>query len=592
MRQAGAKCDNRATGRPAARRPGPARVALLAATGLVVIGAAWAGWRLAARGTGGPQPPRRAPNIVLISVDMLRPDHMGCYGYHRPTSPRMDRLAAEGALFEQAVSSTSWTLPAHAALFTGLADSVHGCLDTDRPLHADHTTLAERLRARGYATAGFFSGPYLHPVFGLGQGFEAYEDCTSYARRSAELAAETGAVDGPEIWRASHDDVTSPHVYAAVHAWLTANRRRPFFLFVHLWDVHFDFIPPPPYDTLFDPDYRGWVTGRHFLNDRRINRDMPARDREHLLALYDGEIAWTDAHVGRILDDLDALGLRDTTLVVLLSDHGSEFFEHGLKAHRQTLYDEVVRIPLIVRCPGRIAPGTRASAQVSIIDVAPTILELAGLDAPADVMGRSLVPLLAGGEWAESDPAVCELFCDAGQLRPDGTWAPDEPRFPIRHRLRAFRRSGHKLIHDLNREQTLVFDLAADPGEQRPLADPDSPLVQAALRDAEDGRAWLADFADLARQAYPNGSLPPEVLKQLTGLGYLGGSGTAPRPPPATRPADEPGTQPATPPATAPAAPPADAAAAPAGQGAPPAGRGIGSLSRWSVTRTGSRTTA
>ena len=120
------------------------------------------------------------PNILLISVDALRPDHLGCYGYGRATSPNIDKLAGEGALFENAISSTSWTLPAHAALFTGLADSVHGCTDTDRRLAENRHTLAERLKEAGYATVGFFSGPYLHSVFGVGQGFEEYVDCTSY----------------------------------------------------------------------------------------------------------------------------------------------------------------------------------------------------------------------------------------------------------------------------------------------------------------------------------------------------------------------------------------------------------------------------
>jgi arylsulfatase A-like enzyme len=462
-------------------------------------------------------PGNNRPNILLISVDMLRPDHLGCYGYDRPTSPNIDRLAAEGALFENAISSTSWTLPAHAALFTGLVDSVHGCTDTDRRLSENRHTLAERLREAGYATVGFFSGPYLHPVFGLGQGFDEYVDCTSYAALSTQTAEETGTVDGTKIWDASHTDITSPEVSRRVIEWLKANRRRPFFMFVHMWDVHFDFIPPPPYDRKFDPDYQGSIDGRRFLFNTTVNASMPRRDLEHVIALYDGEIAWTDEHIGQMLDEVDALGLRDSTIVVLLADHGTEFFEHGRKAHRQTLYEEVIRIPLIVRYPGRIEAGSRHAVQVGIIDVLPTITELAGLGVPDDVMGQSLAPLFSGAELRRDNLAISELFCDSRRLTPDGRWERRDPRFSMQQRLRSFRRADCKMINDLNRHRAEFFDLLADPGEQTALQSCPPTLMQ----DAEQARAWLKAF----RKAWPAGGtqsvIPPEVLAHLKDLGYV-----------------------------------------------------------------------
>lgn len=461
------------------------------------------------------------PNVLLISVDTLRPDHLGCYGYQRDTSPHIDRLAAGGALFENVISSTSWTLPAHAALFTGLADTVHGCTDTDRRLDDSRQTLAERLKAVGYSTVGFFSGPYLHPVFGLGQGFDEYIDCTSYPKLSEKTAATVGTVDGRAVNRRAHADITSPRLYQRVRSWLNANRSKPFFMFVHMWDVHFDFIPPPPYDRKFDPDYRGRVTGERFLFNAAINRLMPKRDLVHLIALYDGEIAWTDAHIGKILDDLDALGLGDSTIIVLTSDHGTEFFEHQLKAHRMSLYDEVIRIPLIVRYPGHIQPGQRHNVQVRLIDVLPTITDLLGLGVPADVMGQSLVPLFSGDPLRRDNLAVSELFCDAGKLTPAGLWKPKDPRFPMRYRLRSFRRLGHKVISDLNRDRVMVFDLHADPGERTPLGDGPAPLAEAASRDAQWGSEWLTAF----RRALPAGGaasdIPPDVLQKLKDLGYV-----------------------------------------------------------------------
>lgn len=459
------------------------------------------------------------PNILLISVDTLRPDHLGCYGYKRQTSPGIDRLAAEGALFENAISSTSWTLPAHAALFTGLADSVHGCVDTDRRLDESRHTLAERLKESGYVTVGFFSGPYLHPVFGLAQGFDEYIDCTSYPELTGQEGTDADVVDNMKVHERSHRDITNPKVYEQVGTWLKANKQHPFFMFIHMWDVHFDFIPPPPYDRKFDPDYRGSITGEDFLFNTAVNASMPRRDLEHLIALYDGEIAWTDAHISRILDDLDSLELRESTIVVLTSDHGTEFFEHRLKAHRHSLYDEVIRIPLIVRYPGRIEPGQRHGAQVRIIDVLPTITDLAGLGEPPDVMGQSLIPLFSGGTLRRDNLAISELFCDSKMLLPDGRWARKDPRFRIQYRLRSFRRLDRKVINDLNRERAEFFDLRADPDEQKPLENPSA----LASRDAEQGRERLKAFMKALPTQGAQSDIPPEVLEKLKSLGYVGG---------------------------------------------------------------------
>ena len=441
------------------------------------------------------------PNVLLISIDSLRADHLGCYGYGRRTSPRIDALAAEGALFEQAISTTSWTLPAHAALLTGLADSVHGCTDTDKPLVPGRITLAERLAEHGYATAGFFSGPYLHPVFGLSQGFETWVDCTSYAGFNDQRAQETGTIEGPDVWRRANDDVTNPTVLREVAAWLRGSRREPFLAFVHLWDVHFDFVPPPPYDTLFDPDYAGEMTGRDFFFDPRIAPGMPERDLEHLIALYDGEIAWTDHHVGAILDLLGELGLADDTLVVLTSDHGTAFFEHGQRAHRNGLFDELVHVPLVLRLPGAVPAGARVPDQVSSIDVVPTVLELLGLGVPDDVMGRSLVPALRGE--ASDQLAVSELLT-------------------LGQELRSFRREGRKLIVDERTHLGRVYDLERDPGEQRGVARADEPAVRAAREDQRQGMLWLDQWRALLPATAGEARIPEGVLDQLKDLGYVG----------------------------------------------------------------------
>jgi len=245
---------------------------------------------------------RKGPNVILISIDSLRPDHLGCYGHDRNTSPFLDRLASEGALFESAASSTSWTLPAHAALFTGMPDRVHGCMMNTLWLDRSRTTLAERFRSSGYRTAGFFSRPYLHPSFGLDQGFDRYQDCTSYSGETA-----SGLKEGiRDLNRLSHGDLTNPTILREVTKWLDQDSDGPAFVFIHMWDVHYDYIPPAPYDTLFDPDYEGPVDGRNVGRTSRKPKGWTARDVEHLKALYDGEIRWTDDTIQKLFNLLSA----------------------------------------------------------------------------------------------------------------------------------------------------------------------------------------------------------------------------------------------------------------------------------------------
>lgn len=448
--------------------------------------------------TGAPPP---APNVLLISIDTLRPDHLGCYGYQRDTSPRLDRLAAESVLFENHISSTSWTLPAHAALFTSLADSVHGCTDTDKTLPRDLITLAERFAAADYQTAGFFSGPYLHPAFGLDQGFAHYENCTSYARNLDTQPVSEWAMDR-QVMRASHRDITNPTVYDAVKRWLDERGPGKFFMFVHMWDPHFDFIPPAPYDTMFDPDYAGTITGTDFFFDRKINANMPQRDLQHLIALYDGEIRWTDDHVGRIIDDLERNGLLDETVVAITSDHGTEFFEHGYKAHRMTLYDEVIRIPLLIRYPPTMPAGVRIRAQTRIIDVAPTLLELAGLPPATEIMGHSLVPAARKKTVDFDNLGVSELFS-------------------VGRRMRSIRTLEWKLTDDMAQNERYYIDLITDPDEQYPRQALTTEYGRELLDRYKTVNNALDGWRSRVSSDPDRSDVPEEVLKQLESLGYI-----------------------------------------------------------------------
>ncbi len=463
-----------------------------------------AAWSLAC-GEPAPTPVEMpAPNIVLVSIDSLRASNLGCYGYDRETSPFIDSLAAEGVRFEGAVSTGSWTLPAHAALFTGLWDSTHGLVDNGLRLGEGHRTLAERLHELGYHTAGFFGGPYLHPAFGLGQGFDVYQSCMT---TTPDDATDDEVRDGARAVRgASHADVTGPRTLEEVTRWAESGPRSPYFLFVHLWDVHYDYIPPREYVERFDPGYDGDLTGEGFSTNERLNRDMPERDLRHLIALYDGEIRFTDDILRRIFSELGGRGLLENTLVVVTADHGEEFFEHGGKGHQRTLFEEVVRVPLVVHWPGRVEGGRVVDEQVSLIDLMPTLLRYAGHDGNLPVQGRDISPLLEGTAGLPERPALLELLVNEQSMR-------------------ALRSNEAKILQLSEGRPTSLFDLRRDPMEQHP-------ILPGSERETER-RAWERRLLETVGEAIAMGEVlehtrveeievREELLERLRGLGYVG----------------------------------------------------------------------
>jgi arylsulfatase A-like enzyme len=435
--------------------------------------------------------PGRRPNILLVSIDSLRADHLGCYGYPRETSPVIDGLAAEGALFRTVVSPSSWTLPAHATLFTSLPPESHGLTYDTKALGEGALCLAEVLNEAGYATAGFVAGPFLRELHGFAQGFEHYDDQT---------------VMKPLL--ESHAGATSPDLMALANQWLAERDaegdERPFFIFLHLWDVHYDYEPPAPYDTLFDPDYLGSMTSRDFQRNKAIQPGMDPVDLAHVVALYDGEIAYTDQQLGGFLDGLRRAGVLDETLVVVTADHGDEFFEHGNKGHRKTLFDESLLVPLVLRYPPAVPAGTLVGGQVHLGDVAPTLLSLAGVPMPGDfglaqALGplgpRNLAPLLR----PDAAPVTGPVFGDH-----EGVWS-------------FIRTEGFKLVSRPEQDGgDLLFDLTTDPSEQRPLEGHDRrrAKLRARLRD------WHALWQGRP-QVGKSIVLDDDQIKSLRSLGYI-----------------------------------------------------------------------
>ena len=449
----------------------------------------------------------RPANLILISVDTLRADHLGAYGYRRDTSPTLDRLAREGALFESVVADSSWTLPTHATLFTGVGQGTHRVGFGGNRLEERHRTIAERLKARGYRTGGFWSGPYLHPFFGFGQGFDVYEGVLG------ELYLDDAErVDGSKTHQmnlASHESITSPAVIDAGIDFVERAGDEPFFLFLHLFDPHYDFMPPDELWRRFDPDYRGTITSYRFAFSPLIHPGMDPRDLEHLVALYDGEILFTDQHIGRLVDALDRRGLAEDTVIAVTADHGEEFFEHGQKGHRNHLHDEVVKVPWIVR--GRdVKPGRRIAEQVRHVDVAPTLLGLLGEPAREDeVMGMDLSGVLRGDDAAPREvPAVSRLMREKNEVHA------------------ALRTRAWKYIRIEREGEPPVeqwFDLAVDTGERDPSATDPAPVTQA--------RDWLSVISEYELAIVPPddpsgdperpSAVPNDIEEQLRQMGYI-----------------------------------------------------------------------
>ncbi len=452
---------------------------------------------------GPPRDNGPPPNVILVSIDTLRADHLGCYGYQRATSPNIDALAAGGVRFASAFAQSCWTLPSHMSLLTSQYPHVHAVQDEGVALRDSAITLAEVLSDGGYDTAAFVSWVFVAAQYGFDQGFAQF----------TELLPPAHLVDASTRWSVKADKVSD-----AAIAWLTREPGRPFFLFVHYFDPHIDYEPPPPFDTMFDPDYRGPASGSFlWLNQyikgvQREPKVIDPRDLEHVTALYDGEIRYTDTHVQRLLEAIErAVGL-DNCLVALTSDHGEEFNEHGsMEGHQWTLYDEVLRVPLIIRMPGGARAGTVVEPPVQLIDLAATILEVVKVPCPTSFQGRSLMDLILGLPPAAPFPAV---------------YAETE-RYNLKQCVRGLR---YKLIHTydtiVNRRGIPIvagyelYDLRADPREQRNIYDEILPVAR--LLASELRRRECCEVGDAGTTtASPLVRLSDQERERLRALGYV-----------------------------------------------------------------------
>jgi arylsulfatase A-like enzyme/tetratricopeptide (TPR) repeat protein len=415
------------------------------------IAVGWAGWGLYNRFCSA-----GIRNVVLISIDTCRADRLSCYGYKRPSTPNIDAVARSGVLFQHALTPVPLTMPAHSSMFTGTYPPTHGVrLNDGYRLDEASVTLARVLHEAGYQTGAFVGGFPLDARFGLNQGFDTYDG--RFTRRSEKSSWGT--------------ERTAEEVNRPALAWLQEHARKPFFLFLHYYDPHYRYSPPPPF-------------ARDYAED-----------------LYAGEIAYVDQCVGEVLTKLRTLGADDNTLLIITGDHGESLGEHGEAKHGFFVYQSTLHVPLIIRAH-RASSGRQVAAIVSLVDLMPTVLDLVGLKTPAQVEGVSLRRCLEGGPVPDRRrPVYCESL---------------EPATFQCSTLQGLVEAGWKYIRAPGEE---LYDLQRDPGEHTNLAGKES---QRAGRMRGRLEATLQEM-DAAAPRRGAAAVDPEAVKRLQSLGYVGG---------------------------------------------------------------------
>lgn len=450
-------------------------------------------WRSACLGAGlavaacsAPEPPPSVlpPSVLLVIADTLRADKLGCYGNETALTPFLDAFADESVLFEHASSHAPWTLPSTASLLTSLYPQQHGAggrLGAFTRLDPSVRTLASVLADAGYRTASIVNVAFLGETFGLTAGFQHVDAKYYETNREVRTAEET--TDAALAWLGEHAD-------------------EPFFLLVHYFDAHAVYDPPQPFRRRFaapedrENDEFVFGTREQMVRLRMGQLELEPQLIQRAEHLYDGEIAYMDGQIGRLLDGLGGLGLAESTVTVFTSDHGEEFLDHGGFEHGHSLYRELTDVPLIVRQGTRFEPR-RVPAPVRHIDVAPTVCELVGLSTPPAFMGTPLTPALEGRAGEGRDALAHGNF-----------WGPP---------LASLRSGEHKLIVGADGETLELYRWTADSREQHDLA-PEAATVAGSLHEQLDARVRALDAGERI-----DADVPQALRAELQALGYASG---------------------------------------------------------------------
>ena len=446
----------------------------------------------------------RKPNVLIVLIDALRADRLGSYGYQRDTSPNIDKVAKEGWRFTSAISQAPWTQPSVASLITGLyvrQTSISGGSWEDQEregavlvdtLSAGHWTLAEQLASIGYETAAFGKNHHLLPELGFAQGYETYDWLQPF--RVGDL---------PKIFRRFRPEFAGDLVARRIDDhfidWVDANEDRRFFAYLHHINVHWPYRSPAPFSGMYTktPSPENFNSTKFMPNTVKRLKEVPGAtlDPATLRAMsdaYDEGIRYVDDSLGKMFDALARRGLYDNTLIIIVADHGEEFLEHGLLGHGESLYDELIRVPLIVKfpCPGPYCSPRTVTSQVESVDIFPTVMGVIGKEPPADLVGRNLAAVTA-----DSEVAYSELNSSIALRTPD--W---------------------KLIYDEKGDSTRLYNLKEDPREANDLANSEPALRKVLL-------ARVLDFGATHQKGASAHSDTVEadeaMLENLKALGYV-----------------------------------------------------------------------
>lgn len=412
------------------------------------------------------------PHIVLIIVDTLRKDRLGCYGHDRNVSPNIDRLSDSSIVYDNAFSQAPWTLPSVAALLTSRYPSELGIRGFNRRIPDTATLLPEVLSSHGYSNHAVVSNDFVSAKWGFDQGFDSFQSLAS-----------------------GHRTISATKVTDAALQLVERFEDGPTFLMVHYFDPHFLYIEhpshrfsgPPP-----DPGSQWWLMPIKRLRYQARKGNLSEAQRDHLLDLYDSEIAYTDQQIGRLLDALEGTGLLGDSIVVFTADHGEEFLDHGGMGHTTTLYNELINVPLIVKWPGT-HESQRSARFVAHVDLVPTLLDYLGVPAAADQVGMHL------GQRSAESPIISETFRYSNSLT-------------------AVIQEGTKLVFDGRKDHHRFFDLPSDPTETAPVSAPEN--QQALLGNLKDylGRGnQVSAGTDQATEI----EITEDELEKLRALGYV-----------------------------------------------------------------------
>ena len=480
-----------------------------------------------------------SPNIILITMDTVRTDHLSCYGYQRLTTPNLDRFSQEGVVFKNAYATNSWTLPSHASIFTGLYPSKHGADHTSDSLHGEagqkqeyldwyellsrnftklskeHQTLAEILSAGGYRTAGIIGGIFCSSIFGLSRGFDYYDDEIPYFNIRFFLLYQL--IDHCF----SLNDFFTQYGYLgkriaadlnnSAFTWLEKNHDQPFFLFINYMDAHTPYIPPPPYDGYFSkipkniilrnnpPPDASFVTAQTNLINSVISGDhqLTPEEKELTVSLYDGGILYLDHYLGLLFEKLKDLKAYDNTIIIITSDHGEAFGEHNQMEHGLTLYEEVLRVPLIIKYPSAYPVHGEVEKRTSLVDLMPTILSFLRYPIPSGIDGENMEK--------SSHLLIAELFLGMSKKNHKGT-----------SDLRALYEGKEKYIWASHGSGEL-YNLEKDPQEEKNLI---MKFPQKAEAMSMILKQWLASVK-LPGTEKENVKITKSTEEKLRALGYL-----------------------------------------------------------------------